>query len=450
MKNYLSPLSNKVMNLLGGMLPRNNIADLTKKYVITGLFLRFIRPIVIVMVISILMLLIMVSPLHAVLQLTMFIVILITIIFANLKYSKVIKEMLEKFIIRENLLFVIASNNLYESQIVDKGKRKKEVARTSARLSFDNSSPYILKVIGHCYGDQYSDTVRNLEGKLGAVFSMPLVEKKDYPSKTEYYFEKTKPKRRVLMNYANREYNKSSKIDLGYGIEYDPSRVPHILLQGGTGSGKSMFISFLILEFLKQGASVKIVDPKNSDLGSLEHYLGSENVVHAPSQIAKIVRETVEEMDKRYKYMRENFRYGANYQKHGFKPLWLVFDELGAFHASADKKTVNEVVDGLKRIILMGRQAGVFILVSAQQMNAQVLSTEMRDNLGLRIALGANSREGYSMVLGNINKEALLPLDEIGSGYLYMQGSGKESATYYETPLLQHDFDFIEALKIHI
>ena len=75
--------------------------------------------------------------------------------------------------------------------------------------------------------------------------------------------------------------------------------------------------------------------------------------------------------------------------------IWLIFDEMGAFQASGtDKKSkeiINEVMDRIKQIILLGRQAGVFVLVSAQQVNADTLNTDLRDNLGLRIALGANS-----------------------------------------------------------
>lgn len=96
-------------------------------------------------------------------------------------------------------------------------------------------------------------------------------------------------------------------------------------------------------------------------------------------------------MQERYQAMRDNFHYGSNFADHGFKPVWLIFDEMGAFQASAtDKKSkevITEAMDGIKQIILLGRQAGVFILISAQQMRAETLNTDLRDNLGLRIAL---------------------------------------------------------------
>lgn len=234
---------------------------------------------------------------------------------------------------------------------------------------------------------------------------------------------------------------------------YNPVQCPHILISSGTGSGKSMMISFLLIEFLKQQSSLYICDPKNSDLGNLSHFLSDDRVAYKPNQIARIVREVVEEMNKRYDAMKENFQYGSNFIEHGYKPVWIVFNEIGAFQASGSDKQSREVIDevmkGLKQIILLGRQAGVFILIAAQQMRAETLNTDLRDNLGLRICLGSNSTEGYRMVLGNFAKD-LKPINVIGAGYLYMKGSGKEKVQYYETPFFDTNYDFIEELKKYI
>ena len=238
------------------------------------------------------------------------------------------------------------------------------------------------------------------------MLGLELEEKIIRPSFTEYHFYYIKPERLVLQSHNQRQEIDSLDIDLGYGVNYNPIKCPHILVSGGTGSGKSVFISFLILELLKRQSTVYIADPKNSDLGSLSHYIGDKYVSTNPNNIARVVRLVVEAMTARYQIMRDNFQYGSNFTDHGFKPVWLIFDEMGAFQASGtDKKSkeiITEVMDGIKQIILLGRQAGVFILVSAQQVNASAtLSTELRDNLGLRIALGANSSEGYRMVFGS-------------------------------------------------
>lgn len=151
----------------------------------------------------------------------------------------------------------------------------------------------------------------------------------------------------------------------------------------------------------------------------------------------------------------KNFKYGSNFEYHGFKPVWILFDEMGAFQANAtDKKSkvvVTEVMDGIKQIILLGRQSGVFCLISAQQMSANTLNTDLRDNLGLRIALGNNSQEGYRMIFGSATPETIPSVEVKGSGLLYMQGNGKESAQYWESPYVDmKKFDFIEELKKYI
>ena len=162
-------------------------------------------------------------------------------------------------------------------------------------------------------------------------------------------------------------------------------------------------------------------------------------------------------MNKRYAYMRaeEHFKYGSNFADHGFSPTWIIFDEMGAFQASGtDKKSkevINEVMGGIKQIILLGRQAGVFILVSAQQMNSETLNTDLRDNLGMRIALGANSSEGYRMVFGSATPQVFQPIETKGAGYIYLQGFGKETAEYWESPYLDpKSFDFITELQKYI
>ncbi|HEM5184332.1 TPA: DUF87 domain-containing protein [Streptococcus suis] len=347
---------------------------------------------------------------------------------------------------RQLLYYFLESNKLYTEASLD-GKR---YISSSAILSWEKSSnKLIIKAIKQ--GDGYSKRLENLDTELSALLNLPLETKIIRPSIVEYHFYTVRPTRLQTSMLSIKPTN-SLSIDLGYGVEYNPIECPHILIAGGTGSGKSILISYLLLEFLKRKSEVFIADPKNSDLGSLSHYLGSERVATSPSHIARIVRLTVQEMNQRYEYMRENFKYGSNFADHGFNMTWLIFDEMGAFQASGtDKKSkeiINEVMDGIKQIILLGRQAGVFILISAQQVNAETLKTELRDNLFLRVALSANSPEGYRMVFGSATPVKRQPIEVKGAGYLYMQGSGKEFAEYWESPYLNpKEFDFISELQ---
>ncbi|MBE9893971.1 DUF87 domain-containing protein [Enterococcus casseliflavus] len=345
------------------------------------------------------------------------------------------------------LLDFLLSNNLYS---------EKDGIMESAEFSYEEKENEII-IYGIKNGDRFSSKLETLDTELSALLNLPITEKIIRSGIVEYHFQTVKPTRLHLISTDETTYNDShNKIDLGYGLVYDPTKTPHILVAGGTGSGKSVFISFLILELFRKKSQIFLCDPKNSDLGSLSVYLGTEKVATTPNNIARVVRNVVEEMQKRYTYMNDpaNFKYGSNFADHHMNQVWLIFDEVGAFVATAtnnkSKEVVQEVMDGIKQLILLGRQAGTFVLIAGQQVNASNLSTELRDNLALRIALGANSQEGYRMVFGSAMPETIPPIDVKGSGLLYMQGSG-ESAKYYEAPYMSpDDFDFIEELKLYI
>lgn len=344
------------------------------------------------------------------------------------------------------LLDFLLSNNLYS---------EKDGIMESAEFSYEEKENEII-IYGIKNGDRFTSRLEGLQIEISALLNLPLTEKIVREGVVEYHFQTVKPTRLHLISTGEPTYNDSHKIDLGYGVVYDPTKTPHILVAGGTGSGKSVFISFLVLELLNKKSDIFICDPKNADLGSLSVFLGENRVATTPNNIARVIRSAVEEMKKRYEYMNDpaNFKYGSNFIDHDMKQIWVIFDEMGAFVATAtdkrSKEVVNEVMDGIKQLILLGRQAGTFVLIAGQQINASNLSTELRDNLGLRIALGANSHEGYRMVFGSAMPETIPPIDVKGSGLLLMQGSGKESQ-YYEAPYMSPDeFDFIEELKLYI
>lgn len=348
------------------------------------------------------------------------------------------------------LLEFIVANNLYSEKN----------GLESAILSYEERSEEIV-IYGMKHGDRFATKLETLETEMSALLNLPLTEKIIREGIVEYHFQTVKPERLVIETSTEMEkYTNKIEINLGYGVVYNPSQCPHILVSGSTGSGKSVFISTLLIELLKRKSTVYICDPKNSDLGSLanENLLGAEKVATTPNNIARVVRLAVEEMKQRYNYMNmsENFKYGSNYSSHDMKEIWVIFDEMSAFQSTGtdkqSKAIVSEVMDGIKQLILLGRAAGCFILVAAQQMSANsTLSTDLRDNLGLRIALGSNSQEGYRMVFGSATPKAYPPIEVKGSGLLYMQGSGKESAQYYESPFVNmQDFDFITELKKYL
>lgn len=362
------------------------------------------------------------------------------------KFIKFIKNKYrDRYFLHHELLEFIISNNLFNED--------SNGIITSSRFSYSITDDEIV-IFALMSGNYFDSKIQNLDIELQGLLDLPMDEKIIRHNTTEYHFRINKPRR---LNVTSQEtaYNNSNDINLGYGVTYNPVKSPHILISGGTGSGKSMFISFLLIEFLKQKSTTYLCDIKNSDLGGLSMYLGEKYVATTPNSIARVIRHAVDEMKSRYDYMNENFIYGSNFETHGFKPVWILFDEIGAFQSyGTDKKSkelINEVMDGIKQIILLGRQAGCFILIAGQQINANNLSTELRDNFSLRVSLGFNSSEGLRMMLGSATPDVSIPIEVKGAGLLYLHGSGKEQAQYYESPYIDTtQYDFIKELKKYI
>ncbi len=367
------------------------------------------------------------------------------LIVKQIKWFKNLKNLYsDKYFLHYDLLEFIMDNKLFNED--------SNGIITSSRFSYSITNDEIV-ILALMTGNYFDVKIQNLDVELQGLFDLPMDEKIIRHNATEYHFRINKPQR---LNVTSQEtaYNNSNEINIGYGVTYNPAKSPHILISGGTGSGKSMFMSFLLIEFLKQKSTTYLCDPKNSDLGALSNYLGQKNVATTPNNIARVIRLAVDEMKIRYDYMNENFIYGSNFETHGFKPVWILFDEIGAFQAyGTDKKSkeiINETMDRIKQIILLGRQAGCFILIAGQQINANNLSTELRDNFSLRISLGFNSSEGLRMMFGSATPDVTIPIEVKGAGLLYLHGSGKEQAQYYESPYIDEQFNFIEELKKYI
>jgi hypothetical protein len=222
---------------------------------------------------------------------------------------------------------------------------------------------------------------------------------------------------------------------------------PHALITGITKGGKTYFLSYMILCFAKAKAVLKIIDPKKSDLSYLENYFGSENVVTGDWQIARILREALEEMERRYSEFKtfSNYAFGKDYSDYGYQPYIIVFDEVMAFMGgSAEDKLKKEVNNRLLEIIAKGRQAGVYMILTTQRADAKYIDTAMRDQLGLRVALGRLSETGYSMTFGEEYKKLKLKDINKGAGYVFVDGLTLEPQEFV-SPFL--DFDFISELE---
>lgn len=230
------------------------------------------------------------------------------------------------------------------------------------------------------------------------------------------------------------------RIPLMHGVSWDISKIPHALINGGTGGGKTFFLNILLRAFLIMGAKLFVCDPKNSSLADYKNILPDVSVT--PDGIIKNVRACVSIMEQRQKEIKTDRRYvsGWDFTHYDLPPVILVLDEYVAFADSLTKKEKDEFKALVMQIVLKGREAGVFVLLATQRPDAEYLSGNVRDQLGLRVSLGKMSAEGYRMTFGTTDQK-LRNKGVRGRGYIYMDGYAYIQEFY--APLVPDSYQFI-------
>ena len=197
------------------------------------------------------------------------------------------------------------------------------------------------------------------------------------------------------------------------------ARLPHILIAGTTGSGKSVCMNSIIISLLYKASpeDVKLimVDPKMVELGiynGIPHLLIP--VVTDPKKAAGSLQWAVTEMMRRYKAMsdagvRDMESYNSiieNQEVDGVKlpQIVVIIDELADLMLVAAK----EVEESICRIAQMGRAAGIHLVIATQRPSADVITGLMKANIPSRIAFAVASAMESRIILDTQGAEKLV------------------------------------------
>ena len=138
----------------------------------------------------------------------------------------------------------------------------------------------------------------------------------------------------------------------------------------------------------------------------------------------------------------------SDYRDFDLMPIVLIIDEYSAFRATlsrSDKKTRDFVDEVIGNIIREGRQIGCFTIIAQQQSNATNLSTELRENLPLKIIMGQAERQTYMTALG-VYPEIARRKYNTGQGIMtYPQIASVENPVVIAVPKL--DFQILDAVE---
>ena len=225
--------------------------------------------------------------------------------------------------------------------------------------------------------------------------------------------------RDVLENPAFQEAQ--SKLTVGLGMDIsgqaifaDIGKMPHLLVAGATGSGKSVCINTLISSILFKAAPDEVkfilIDPK---MVELSNYNGIPHlmvpVVTDPKKASSVLNWAVQEMEKRYAVfashsVRDIKSFNRRYVEEKMPFIVIVIDEL------ADLMMVSprDVEDSICRILQKARAAGIHMILATQRPSVNVITGIIKANLPSRISFAVSSQVDSRTILDRGGAETLL------------------------------------------
>lgn len=225
-------------------------------------------------------------------------------------------------------------------------------------------------------------------------------------------------------NGANKILVALGKDIMGTSILADLSKMPHLLVAGSTGSGKSVCINTIICSILMRykpdEVKLVLVDPKKVELtnyNGIPHLLCP--VVSDPKKASVVLQKVVAEMEKRYdifaeKEVKNIAGYNDLIEKERKKNpdintarmpyIVVIIDELADLMLVASK----EVQDSIMRITQMARAAGIHLIVATQRPSTDIITGVIKNNIPSRIAFSVSSAIDSRTILDASGAESLL------------------------------------------
>jgi S-DNA-T family DNA segregation ATPase FtsK/SpoIIIE len=256
--------------------------------------------------------------------------------------------------------------------------------------------------------------------------------------------------------------NSTSKLTLAMGRDLhgrmrvtDLAQMPHLLIAGSTGTGKSVFINSLLISMLYKASpeevKVVLVDPKRLELclyDNIPHLIAP--VVTDPKIASNVLRNATREMENRLKLLaqrgvRNIDQYNRTFQKgqslslfeaaeeSEHKPLpylVIVIDEL----ADLMMVDTNGVEESITRLAQMARAVGIHLILATQRPSVDVITGLIKANFPARISFRVASKVDSRTILDSNGSESLL-----GKGDMLYLPAGSARLHRIHGPLVTED-----------
>ena len=230
----------------------------------------------------------------------------------------------------------------------------------------------------------------------------------------------------------------STNLSLGKGIDGSVQvkaleSMPHLLVAGATGSGKSVGINDFIVSLMFQNTPAELkflmVDPKQVELemySGLPYLLAP--IVYDSGKAIKLLQWTVEEMEKRYSTLKDQRvrnldEYNQKMEAEGQEKMYrivFIIDEMAdmMLSSSANRKEVENCIN---RLAAKARAVGIHLILATQRPSVNVITGLIKANIPTRIAFGVVSEVDSRTILGRKGAEDLVWKGDM----LYMDPSTK-------------------------
>ncbi|CAD2079956.1 FtsK/SpoIIIE domain-containing protein [Phocicoccus schoeneichii] len=355
---------------------------------------------------------------------------------------------LKQLMHRQKLAKMILDNQWYETkQVMNEGffkdipsSKAKEKMTHFPKMYYRYEKGMIHIQVEITLG-KYQEPLLNLEKKLESGLYCELVSKELHDSYVEYVLFYDMIANRISIDEVIAQ---NGRLKLMKSMDWEYDQLPHMLIAGGTGGGKTYFILTLIEALLKTNAKLYILDPKNADLADLSTVM--PDVYYKKEDMMASIDQFYEDMMARSEEMKQmqGYKTGENYAYLGLPPHFLVFDEYVAFMEMLASKESTAVLTKLKQIVMLGRQAGFFLILACQRPDAKYLGDGIRDQFNFRVALGRMSELGYGMMFGSDVQKQFFLKQIKGRGYV---DKGDNVITEFYTPLVPKNHDFLKEIE---
>ncbi|MFT9456893.1 MAG: DNA translocase FtsK [Liquorilactobacillus hordei] len=256
--------------------------------------------------------------------------------------------------------------------------------------------------------------------------------------------------------------NKKSPLTVALGVNLsgesivtDLRKMPHGLIAGATGSGKSVFINSILISLLykatPQQVKLLLIDPKAVEMApyhDIPHLLAP--VVSDPVAASAALKWVVEEMEERYQKLAaagvrniEEFNEKAiQHEDYGLQIPYIVIiiDELADLMMVAS----SEVQDYIARITQKARAAGIHLLIATQRPSVDVITGTIKNNIPTRVAFMVASQVDSRTIIDTAGAERLL-----GRGDMLYLGNGASQPMRLQGTFVQNEVekitDFVRA-----